>query len=178
MIKLNSKIFIAGHEGLVGSAIYRKLKIKGYRNIIIADRKKLDLTDQNKVIKFLKAKNYKFDKKTKTHSYLISKIKKFEIAVDANDPPSDLNSQNYQAGCLSFEFLYNGKKIISNCGSAHNFSGDLPYLSQTTAAHSALTINDTSSCLFQKNPLVRTFYGNSLIQKLKVYKKGVRLLVN
>lgn len=132
--------------------------------------KNRDATEFNK---FLKAKNYKFDKKTKTHSYLISKIKKFEIAVDANDPPSDLNSQNYQAGCLSFEFLYNGKKIISNCGSAHNFSGDLPYLSQTTAAHSALTINDTSSCLFQKNPLVRTFYGNSLIQKLKVYKKDL-----
>ena len=60
MIKLNSKIFIAGHKGLVGSAIYRKLKIKGYRNIIIADRKKLDLTDQNKVIKFLKAKKPDF----------------------------------------------------------------------------------------------------------------------
>jgi len=60
MIKLNSKIFIAGHKGLVGSAIYRKLKTKGYRNLIIADRKKSDLTDQNKVIKFLKAKKPDF----------------------------------------------------------------------------------------------------------------------
>jgi uncharacterized heparinase superfamily protein len=65
------------------------------------------------------------------------------------------------------------KKVISNCGSANNFGGELPFLSQTTAAHSTLTINDTSSCLFQKNPLIRTFYGNSLIQKLKVYKKDL-----
>ena len=56
MIKFNSKIFVAGHKGLVGSAIIRKLKQKGYSNLIIADRKKLDLTDQKKV-NFLKIKN-------------------------------------------------------------------------------------------------------------------------
>ena len=52
MIRKNSKIFIAGHKGLVGSAIYRKLKEIGYTNLIIADRKKLDLTSQIGVIKF------------------------------------------------------------------------------------------------------------------------------
>jgi GDP-L-fucose synthase len=56
MIRKNSKIFIAGHKGLVGSAIYRKLKEIGYTNLIIADRKKLDLTSQIDVIKFLKLK--------------------------------------------------------------------------------------------------------------------------
>ena len=60
MIKYNSKIFIAGHKGLVGSAILRKLKKKGYRNLIIADRKKLDLTDQKRVIRFLKRKKPDF----------------------------------------------------------------------------------------------------------------------
>ena len=60
MIKFNSKIFVAGHKGLVGSAIIRKLKQKGYSNLIIADRKKLDLTDQKKVIKFLKNKRPEF----------------------------------------------------------------------------------------------------------------------
>ena len=60
MIKYNSKIFIAGHKGLVGSAILRKLREKGYKNLIIADRKKLDLTDQAKVIKFLKSKKPDF----------------------------------------------------------------------------------------------------------------------
>ncbi len=60
MIKYNSRIFIAGHKGLVGSAIYRKLKEKGYKNLIIADRKKLDLRDQQKLIKFLKIKKPDF----------------------------------------------------------------------------------------------------------------------
>ena len=51
------KIFLAGHKGLVGSAILRKLKKKNYKNIITADRKKLDLLNQKSVYKFLKKKN-------------------------------------------------------------------------------------------------------------------------
>ena len=54
MIFLNSKIYVAGHKGLVGSAILRKLKSKGYSKIITADRKNLDLTNQSKVFSFLK----------------------------------------------------------------------------------------------------------------------------
>mgnify|MGYP001192332549 FL=1 len=52
----NTKIFLAGHKGLVGSAILRKLINDNYKNIIIADKKKLNLLDQNKVFKFLKKK--------------------------------------------------------------------------------------------------------------------------
>lgn len=54
MINKKSKIFIAGHNGLVGSAIFRTLKKKGYNNILVSDRKRLDLKDQKKVYKFLK----------------------------------------------------------------------------------------------------------------------------
>jgi len=54
MVNLKKKIYVAGHKGLVGSAIVRKLKSKGYKKIITIDRKKLDLTDKNKVLKFLK----------------------------------------------------------------------------------------------------------------------------
>ena len=50
------KIFLAGHKGLVGSAIYRKLIEKKYKNIITIDKKKLDLLDQNSVFKFIKKK--------------------------------------------------------------------------------------------------------------------------
>ena len=49
-----TKIFLAGHNGLVGSSILRKLKEKNYKNIILADRKKLNLLDQKKVLHFLK----------------------------------------------------------------------------------------------------------------------------
>jgi GDP-L-fucose synthase len=54
VITKNSKIFLAGHNGLVGSAILRRLNILGYKNILTVDKKKLDLTNQNKVFLFLK----------------------------------------------------------------------------------------------------------------------------
>ncbi len=60
MINKNSKIFVAGHNGLVGSAIVRKLKKKGYKKIITINKSKLDLTNQNKVYNFLKKKKPKF----------------------------------------------------------------------------------------------------------------------
>ena len=54
MINSNSKIYIAGHRGLVGSAILKKLIQKRYKNILVVDRKNLDLTNQSKVLLFLK----------------------------------------------------------------------------------------------------------------------------
>ena len=60
MVQKNSKIFIAGHKGLVGSAIIRKLRSKGYNNLITIDKKKLNLTDQKKVFNFIKKKKPKF----------------------------------------------------------------------------------------------------------------------
>ncbi len=56
MISKNSKIFLAGHKGMVGSAIFRRLKKDGYKNIIIASKKKLNLLDQKKVKNFIKNK--------------------------------------------------------------------------------------------------------------------------
>jgi GDP-L-fucose synthase len=50
----NKKIFVAGHNGMVGSSILRYLKNLGSNKIIIQSRKKLDLTNWNKVNKFLK----------------------------------------------------------------------------------------------------------------------------
>ena len=52
----NKKIFLTGHNGLVGSATLRKFKKFGYKNIITANKDKLDLRNQNKVANFLKQK--------------------------------------------------------------------------------------------------------------------------
>ena len=60
MINFKSRIFVAGHNGLVGSAIVRQLKKKGYSNIITVEKKKLDLTNQQKVFNFLKKKKPDF----------------------------------------------------------------------------------------------------------------------
>ncbi len=54
MINKNSKIYVAGHNGLVGSAILRKLKEKKYKNIITVERRKLDLLNQKDVFSFFK----------------------------------------------------------------------------------------------------------------------------
>lgn len=48
----NSKIFVAGHHGLVGSAIWNNLKMRGYDNLVGRTHKELDLTDQLAVKKF------------------------------------------------------------------------------------------------------------------------------
>ena len=52
MMGLRSKIYIAGHRGLVGSAILRRVKEAGYKNLITKTRKELDLTDQKAVAAF------------------------------------------------------------------------------------------------------------------------------
>ena len=53
MINLKSKIYIAGHKGLIGSAILRKLQLDGYKRIIYRTRQQLDLKNQKKVFQFL-----------------------------------------------------------------------------------------------------------------------------
>ena len=54
MLKKNSKIFVAGHNGLVGSSVVSLLRNKKHKNIIVANRKKLDLRNQKKVDFFFK----------------------------------------------------------------------------------------------------------------------------
>ncbi len=50
----NSKIFLAGSSGLVGSSILEKLKSNGFNNIIVTRKKKINFTDQKKTFNFLK----------------------------------------------------------------------------------------------------------------------------
>jgi GDP-L-fucose synthase len=58
-VKKNDKIFLAGHKGLVGSAVLRKLKKLNYSKIITADKKHLNLINQNEVFSFLKKNKIK-----------------------------------------------------------------------------------------------------------------------
>ena len=52
MLNKDSKIYVAGHHGLVGSAIWNNLKQRGYQNLVGRSHKELDLTDQYAVKKF------------------------------------------------------------------------------------------------------------------------------
>ena len=57
MINKNTKIFVAGHNGLVGSAILRKLKKLGYKKLIIPNGINTSEFESNKNIEILKATN-------------------------------------------------------------------------------------------------------------------------
>ena len=48
MLKKNSKIYLAGHNGLVGSSVHNLLLRHGYKNILCKRKKELDLTDEKK----------------------------------------------------------------------------------------------------------------------------------
>jgi len=62
-MKKDSKIFVAGHRGLVGSAIVRTLRENGYTNIVTKTRQELDLLNQQQVSDFFEVEkvNYVFD---------------------------------------------------------------------------------------------------------------------
>ena len=51
-MNINDKVYVAGHRGLVGSAIVRQLKLRGFKNLVLRNRGELDLTNQIKVDEF------------------------------------------------------------------------------------------------------------------------------
>ena len=122
---------------------------------------------------FLKTLKYKFtNKNSQIADILKIKKKKFEFFMDCGNPPSSNFVKYYQAGCLSFELIANKTKVICNSGYGKYLSPKLTSLSRSTAAHSTLYINDTSSCVFQKNKTINKVYGSSLLEKLKVINKN------
>ena len=52
MVNYNLKVYVAGHAGMVGSAIVRQLEKQGYTNIVFRSRNELDLMNQNAVRDF------------------------------------------------------------------------------------------------------------------------------
>ena len=107
MIKKSEKIFLAGHRGLVGSAILRRLIDHGYKNIIIIDKSNLDLTNQQKVFNFLKKKKPK------------------AVIIAAAKVGGILDNNKYRG-----EYIYNNLSIQNNLihGSFINNVKDLIFL--------------------------------------------------
>jgi len=122
---------------------------------------------------FLKTLKYKFDNKNyQIADFIKIKKKKLDFFIDCGNPPPDNFAKYYQAGCLAFEITSNKQKIICNSGFAKYFSSNFTSLSRSTAAHSTLYVNDTSSCTFQKNKFLNKIYGNSLTERHKIISKN------
>ena len=82
--------------------------------------------------------------------------------MDVGSSPEKKNSLEYQSGALSFEFFYDNEKLITNCGYYQDFKHKLNVISKSTASHSAISIDDSSSCSFSKNPIGQNFLKTNL----------------
>lgn len=101
----NSKIYVAGHLGLVGSALVRNLQTQGYSNLVLKTRDELDLLDSEKVADFFS--------KEKPEYVFLAAAKVGGIAAN-NDFPADFIFQNLQVqnNVIQNAYLSGTKKLL------------------------------------------------------------------
>ncbi|GGH84233.1 GDP-L-fucose synthase [Pullulanibacillus pueri] len=104
-MKRISKIFVAGHRGLVGSAIYRNLEKKGYNNIVTRTSSELDLRDYNAVLDFFEQENIE---------YVFLAAAKVGGIVANNEYPADFIRDNLmiQTNMIDASYKYDVKKLL------------------------------------------------------------------
>ncbi len=155
---LDEIIFYLGKSYSVFSKIEQSLLFNGnHQN---------DLKEFNKYLSLYK---YKFENSNnEVGGYYILKNKNCILAMDVGNSPQKTFSYNYQSGALSFEFLYKGKKLISNSGYFQDYKNKLNLISKSTAAHSALIIDNHSSCSFRNNGNYKTLENG-----LKISDKNI-----
>lgn len=104
-MNLNDKIYVAGHRGMVGAAIVRALTQKGYKNLVLRDRKELDLTSQLEVQAF-------FDKEKPDYVFLAA-AKVGGIHAN-NEYPADFIHDNLmiEANIIRSSFANKVKRLL------------------------------------------------------------------
>ena len=104
-LKKDDKIYIAGHQGMVGSAIKRKLVIQGYKNIIERTSSDLDLRNQSDVLEFFK--------KEKPDHVIIAAAKVGGIYAN-NSYPAEFIYDNLmiQTNIIHSSYLHDVKKLL------------------------------------------------------------------
>ena len=148
-MELNSKIFVAGHNGMVGSAIVRKLKNEGYTNIITASHQELDLTNQSRTYNYFK--NEKPD-------YVFLAAAKVGGIMANNLYPAEYIYQNLmiETNVINSCFNFDVKKLLL-LGSSCIYPKECPqpikeeyllsgYLEQTNDAYSIAKIAGIKMC--------------------------------
>ncbi|MDL1162342.1 GDP-L-fucose synthase [Yersinia pestis] len=104
-MELNSKIYIAGHRGLVGSAILRALQSKGYRNLVLRTSAELDLRNREEVLHLFEQEEI---------DYVFVAAAKVGGIVANNDYPADFIRDNLfiQCNVIDSAYQFNVKKLL------------------------------------------------------------------
>ncbi len=157
----NAKIFVAGHRGLVGSAIVRNLEAKGYTNIVKRTHAELDLTDQRAVTDFFE--------KEKPEYVVLAAAKVGGINAN-NTTPADFIYINSQIQCnvIKCAHDYKVKKLLflgSTCIYPKMAPQPIPEdalltgsLEETNEAYAIAKISGLEMCKFFKRQ-----YGDDFI---------------
>lgn len=112
----NSRIYIAGHRGLVGSAILRKLQEQGYTNLVYRTSKELDLRDANAVKDFFEKEKIE---------YVFQAAAKVGGIVANSEYPADFIRENLLIQTNVIDHAYrNGVKKLLFLGSTENTCAD------------------------------------------------------
>jgi len=106
-MNLNTKIYIAGHNGMVGSAIWRILSAKGYSNLVGASSKDLDLRNQQSVLNFLSKEkpDVIIDAAAKVGGILANNDFPYQFLMENMQIQNNLISTAFELGIDKFIFL-------------------------------------------------------------------------
>ena len=106
-MNLNSKIYVAGHNGMVGSAIWRALSSKGYSNLIGASSKQLDLRNQQSVFDFISKEKpvVIIDAAAKVGGILANNDFPYQFLMENMQIQNNLISTAFELGVNKFIFL-------------------------------------------------------------------------
>ncbi len=107
MMEQNAKIFVAGHRGMVGSAIVRELENQGYHNLILRTHKELDLTRQDQVEDFFEKEQpeYVFLAAAKVGGIMGNATAKADFMYENMILEMNVIHSAWKNGCKKLEFL-------------------------------------------------------------------------
>ena len=107
MMEKDAKIYVAGHKGMVGSAIVRQLEAQGYTNIIVRSHKELDLTRQDQVERFFEEEKpeYVFLAAAKVGGIMGNATAKADFMYDNMILEMNVINAAWRNGCKKLEFL-------------------------------------------------------------------------
>ena len=171
ILNKTKKIYVAGHRGLVGSAIVRKLEAEGFENIVTRTHSELDLTRQADVEKFFEEEK---------PAYVILAAAKVG-GIYANDTyPADFIMKNLQIECNVIDAAYkNNVEKLLFLGSSCIYPRECPqpikeeyllsgYLEKTNEAYALAKIAGLKMCAFYNQQ-----YGTDYISVMPCNLYGI-----